>query len=144
MVAEGSPRFSLTGWPSNMPCQKFAFFALSLGASFALSSIPVVGGGLAFYFSIVVWAVAGFRYWLLSGAFGIMMSLPYTLAASSASPVFTTVGASVHQALASAPGAGVALSLIGNGLLLVLPVSMWLWMRSVRVFFRKRLGSRLP
>ena len=144
MVAEGSPRFSLTGWPSNMPSQKFAFFALSLGASFALSSIPVVGGGLAFYFSIVVWAVAGFRYWLLSGAFGIMMSLPYTLAASSASPVFTTVGASVHQALASAPEAGLALSLVGNGLLLLLPVSMWLWMRSVRVFFRKRLGSRLP
>ena len=128
-----------------MPSQKFAFFALSLGASFALSSIPVVGGGLAFYLSIIVsGAVAGFRYWLLSGAFGIVMSLPYTLAASSASPVFTTVGASVHQALASAPGAGVALSLIGNGLLLLLPVSMWLWMRSVRVFFRKRLGNRLP
>ena len=117
---------------------------MSLGASFALSSIPVVGGGLAFYLSIVVWAVAGFRYWLLSGAFGIAMSLPYTLAASSAFPVFTTVGASVHQALASAPGAGVALSLVSNGLLLLLPVSMWLWMRSVRVFLRKRLGNRLP
>ena len=109
-----------------------------------MSSIPVVGSGLAFYLSIVIWAIAGFRYWLLSGAFGIVMSLPYTLAASSASPVFTAVGASVHQALASAPGAGLALSLIGNGLLLVLPVSMWLWMRSVRVFFRKRLGNRFP
>ena len=117
---------------------------MSLGASFALGSIPVVGSGLAFYFSIVIWAVAGFRYWLLSGAFGFAMSLPYTIAASSASPVFATVGASVHQALASAPWASLALNLIGNGLLLVLPVSMWLWMRSVRVFFRKRLGSRLP
>ena len=117
---------------------------MSLGASFILGSIPGIGSGLAVYFSIIVWAVAGFRYWLLSGAFGIVMSLPYTLAASSASPVFTAVGASVHQALASAPGAGLALSLIGNGLLLVLPVSMWLWMRSVRVFFRKRLGGRLP
>ena len=115
-----------------------------MGASFALSSIPIVGGGLAFYLSVVVWAVAGFRYWLLSGAFGFAMSLPYTFAASSASPVFATVGASVHQALASAPGASLALSVIGNGLLLVLPVSMWLWMRSVRVFLRKRLGSRLP
>ena len=117
---------------------------MSLGASFALGSIPVVGSGLAFYFSIVVWAVAGFRYWLLSGAFGFAMSLPYTLAASSASPVFATVGASVHQALASAPGANLALNLIGNGLLLLLPVSMWLWMRSVRIFFRKRLGNHLP
>ena len=117
---------------------------MSLGASFALGSVPIIGSGLAFYFSVVVWAIAGFRYWLLSGAFGFAMSLPYTFVASSASPVFATVGASVHQALASAPGANLALSLIGNGLLLVLPVSMWLWMRSVRVFFRKRLGNRLP
>ena len=127
-----------------MPSQKFAFFALSLGASFALSSIPVVGGGLAFYLSIVVWAVAGFRYWLLSGAFGLGMNLPYALGTESASPVFTAVGASVHQALASAPETSLALSVIGDGLLFVLPVSVWLWKRSVRAYLQKRLGSRLP
>ena len=75
MVAEGSPRFSLTGWPSNMPSQKFAFFSAMLGFLIINAMLPTTAIGTTIVLSII-WAGAGFRYAVYGVSIWAALNIP--------------------------------------------------------------------
>ena len=79
--------------------RKLAFASSVAPLVAAISFVPFLGTGLGLYFSLVVWAGAGFRWWLLSLAMSVAVDLNSILQFNMASGFVASTAAPVTNVI---------------------------------------------
>ncbi len=124
-----------------MPSRSLSFFAVSLPLVVVLGSIPIVGAGLSLQIGAAIWAVAGFRFFLLSALF-TMCSEAISLIQWSTFTEQTVSSPVITHAIAGAVKAGYGVEMLLGfvALLLLIPFMLWVLKRNMRRMLAKRLG----
>lgn len=125
--------------------RRLAFFAAALPMVVIAASIPGIGTGLSIYLACGIWAVAGFRWFVLGvlatfplDSTNLYFAMSYTNLATS--PAYTQA----VQQLASNPTYGPLAAGLEVGLLAGFGLLIYAVKRDVRRMLVKRLGSRVP
>ncbi len=125
-----------------MPSRSLSFFAVSLPLLLVSGSVPFLGFALSLEFAASIWAVAGFRYFLLATFIAAMSEAVQlfqwtTVTASAAmSPAAT---AAIDAAVKA--GYGPEMLLFGLGMVLALPLLLYGLKRIIRKKLIKRMGA---
>lgn len=118
--------------------RKLAFASSVAPLVAAISFVPFLGTGLGLYFSLVVWAGAGFRWWLLSLAMSVAVDLNSILQFNMASGFVASTAAPVTNVIIAHPVVGFIWLGLQLSMFALYPTVLYLGKRN----FAKMLAKR--
>ena len=121
-----------------MNLRKLAFTSSVAPLIAVISVVPVLGTGFALYLSLIVWAGAGLRWWLLALAMSVAVGFATLAQLFMVSTFAASVTPTVSSVIASHPEAALGWLVLQLSMIAIYPSVLYLGKRS----FAKMLAKR--